>query len=107
MQLSVESAALANYPVAEFFPLPDGNVVVGHPKTERGAGDKIDFFVALRMMDVDMFVGEMIVVFVIVFVFGRTAVLEYFFRLVGFGFDRPVWLRAIFGRKSLHAHNVG
>jgi thiol:disulfide interchange protein len=51
VQLSVESAALANYPVAEFFPLPDGNVVVGHPKTERGAGGRIEFRVPIETND--------------------------------------------------------
>src|SRR5207302_4968024 len=51
LQLSVESAALANYPVAEFFPLPDGNVVVGHPKTERGAGGRINFRVPIETND--------------------------------------------------------
>ena len=51
LQLSVESAALANYPVAQFFPLPDGNVVVGHPKTERGAGGRIDFRVPIETND--------------------------------------------------------
>ena len=51
LQLSVESAALANYPVAQFFPLPDGNVVVGHPKTERGAGGRINFRVPIETND--------------------------------------------------------
>src|SRR5437763_11063334 len=51
LKLSVESAALANYPVAQFFPLPDGNVVVGHPKTERGAGGRINFRVPIETND--------------------------------------------------------
>ena len=51
LQLSVESAALTNYPVAQFFPLPDGNVVVGHPKTERGAGGRINFRVPIETND--------------------------------------------------------
>jgi thiol:disulfide interchange protein/DsbC/DsbD-like thiol-disulfide interchange protein len=51
LQLSVESAVLANYPVAEFFPLPEGNVVVGHPKTERGAGGRITFRVPIETED--------------------------------------------------------
>ncbi|MEY2488783.1 MAG: hypothetical protein QOC70_725 [Verrucomicrobiota bacterium] len=49
--LTVESAALANYPVADFFPLPQGNVVVGHPKTERGAGGKITFRIPVETED--------------------------------------------------------
>jgi thiol:disulfide interchange protein/DsbC/DsbD-like thiol-disulfide interchange protein len=48
--LTVESPALANYPVAEFFPLPDGNLVVGHPRVERGAG-KITFRVPIETQD--------------------------------------------------------
>ena len=51
LQLTVESAALANYPVAEFFPLPEGNLVVGHPKTERGAGGRIYFSVSIETND--------------------------------------------------------
>lgn len=42
LQLTVSSTALANYPAVDFFPLPDGNVVVGHPKTQRnGAGELV------------------------------------------------------------------
>src|SRR3954447_18535472 len=46
--LVVDSAALANYPSAEFFPLPEANVVVGHPKTERGADGKTTFRVPIE-----------------------------------------------------------
>jgi thiol:disulfide interchange protein DsbD len=48
MQLTVESAALANYPAVEFFPLPDANVVVGHPKTDRSAAGKLTFRVPIE-----------------------------------------------------------
>ncbi len=51
MQLAVESAALTNYPVTEFFPLPDGNLVVGHPQAERGAAGKITFRVPIETPD--------------------------------------------------------
>jgi thiol:disulfide interchange protein/DsbC/DsbD-like thiol-disulfide interchange protein len=51
LQLSVETAVLADYPVVDFFPLPEGNVVVGHPKTERGAGGKITFRVPIETED--------------------------------------------------------
>jgi thiol:disulfide interchange protein DsbD len=50
LQLTVESAALAGYPVADFFPLPEENVVVGHPKVERGGG-KITFRVPIETQD--------------------------------------------------------
>ena len=49
--LSVESAALANYPVAEFFPLPEANVVVGHPKFEKRADGKVTFRVPIETAD--------------------------------------------------------
>jgi thiol:disulfide interchange protein len=51
MQLTVESDALTNYPVTEFFPLPDGNLVVGHPQVERGAAGKITFRVPIETQD--------------------------------------------------------
>jgi thiol:disulfide interchange protein/DsbC/DsbD-like thiol-disulfide interchange protein len=51
VQLAVESDALTNYPVAEFFPLPDGNLVVGHPQVERGAAGKITFHVPIETQD--------------------------------------------------------
>jgi len=63
LQLSVESAALANYLVAEFFPLPEGNVVVGHPRTERGADGKITFRVPIETEDGKLAALNGIVVF--------------------------------------------
>jgi len=50
LRLTVESDALASYPVAEFFPLPEGDLVVGHPVTERGPG-KITFRVSIETQD--------------------------------------------------------
>ena len=38
--LTLNSQALSNYPSVEFFPLPEGNIVVGHPKTESIANGK-------------------------------------------------------------------
>jgi thiol:disulfide interchange protein DsbD len=49
--LTVEGAALANYPVVDFFPLPPASVVVGHPKTERAAGGKITFRIPIETQD--------------------------------------------------------
>ncbi len=49
--LAVESAVLANYPVADFFPLPDEKVVVGHPQVERGTSGKITFRVPIETQD--------------------------------------------------------
>jgi thiol:disulfide interchange protein len=49
--LAVESSALANYPIVEFFPVPEGNLVVGHPQTERGAAGKITFRIPIETQD--------------------------------------------------------
>jgi len=49
--LTVESAVLANSPVADFFPLPSDKVVVGHPKTERGSEGRITFRVPIETED--------------------------------------------------------
>ena len=61
--LTVIGAALANYPVADFFPLPHGTVVVGHPKTERPAEGKITFRVPLETQDQNLSSLNGIVVF--------------------------------------------
>ncbi|MDP9253549.1 MAG: hypothetical protein M3O66_01190, partial [Verrucomicrobiota bacterium] len=34
LRLTITSPALSNYPSVEFYPLPEGTIVVGHPKTE-------------------------------------------------------------------------
>jgi thiol:disulfide interchange protein/DsbC/DsbD-like thiol-disulfide interchange protein len=62
MQLAVESDALTNYPVVDFFPLPDGNLVVGHPHAERGPG-KITFRVSIETEDPKLAWLDGIVVF--------------------------------------------
>ena len=51
LRLTVESAALANYPTADFFPLPEENVVVGHVRTERSAAGKITFRIPIETAD--------------------------------------------------------
>jgi thiol:disulfide interchange protein DsbD len=61
--LAVESAALANYPVADFFPLPDEKVVVGHPQVERGTAGKITFRVPIETQDAKLSSLNGIVVF--------------------------------------------
>jgi thiol:disulfide interchange protein DsbD len=63
LQLIIESAALANYPATEFYPLPEANVVVGHPKTERGADGKITFRVPIETQDRNVSAVNGIVVF--------------------------------------------
>jgi thiol:disulfide interchange protein DsbD len=61
--LTVESAALANYPSADFFPLPEASVVVAHPKTERAADGKIVFRVPIETADKNVSGLDGIVVF--------------------------------------------
>jgi len=63
LRLAVESAALANYPAADFFPLPENNVVVGHVKTERGPGGKTTFRVPIETADKNLSALDGIVVF--------------------------------------------
>jgi thiol:disulfide interchange protein len=63
LQLTVESTALANYPAADFFPLPDASVVVAHPKAERAADGKIVFRVPIETADKTLSALDGIVVF--------------------------------------------
>jgi thiol:disulfide interchange protein len=63
LQLTVESAALASYPVADFFPLPEPSVVVSHPKTERPADGKIVFRIPIETADKNVSALDGIVVF--------------------------------------------
>ena len=49
-QLQVKSNVLANYPWAEFHPLPGEKIVVGHPVSERGS-DGIRFRVPIEAAD--------------------------------------------------------
>ena len=62
LRLTVESAALSNYPAADFFPVPEAIVVVGHPKTERSAG-KITFRVPIETADKNLSALDGVVVF--------------------------------------------
>jgi len=48
---TVTSEKLANYPVADFFPLPEGDVVVGHPKVESRSGTEVTFHIPIETGD--------------------------------------------------------
>jgi thiol:disulfide interchange protein/DsbC/DsbD-like thiol-disulfide interchange protein len=63
LRLTVESAALANYPAADFFPLPDASVVVSHPKTERAADGEIIFHIPIETADKNLSALNGIIVF--------------------------------------------
>src|SRR5437667_3788777 len=54
LHLSVTSASLANYPVVDFYPLPEGNIVVGHPKFESRAGNEITFDIPIESASKDL-----------------------------------------------------
>ncbi len=51
LRLTVTSSALSNYPSVEFYPLPEGTTVVGHPKTESIADGKVSIRVPLESQD--------------------------------------------------------
>src|SRR2546423_146656 len=63
LQLTVESAALANYPSADFFPAPEASVVVAHPKTERSGDGKTVFRIPIETADKTVWALNGIVVF--------------------------------------------
>jgi thiol:disulfide interchange protein DsbD len=63
LQLTVESAALASYPAADFFPLPEPTVVVSHPKAERAVDGKITFRIPIETADTNLSALNGIVVF--------------------------------------------
>jgi len=43
LRLNVKSATLANYPAVDFYPLPQGDTVVGHPRVESRSENEIVF----------------------------------------------------------------
>jgi thiol:disulfide interchange protein len=48
---TVTSETLANYSVADFFPLPEGDVVVGHPRVESRSGTEVTFRIPIETGD--------------------------------------------------------
>ncbi len=63
LHLSVASATLANYPVADFYPLPEGNIVLGHPKIESRKGNEIAFAIPIESASKDLLSIKGLVVF--------------------------------------------
>ena len=63
LHLSVTSATLANYPVADFYPLPEGNIVLGHPKMESRTGNEITFAIPIESASKDLLSIKGLVVF--------------------------------------------
>ncbi len=54
---TVTSEALANYPAADFFPIPEGDVVVGHPKLESRNGNDVTFRIPIENGDLSSING--------------------------------------------------
>jgi thiol:disulfide interchange protein DsbD len=63
LRLTVESAVLANYPAADFYPSPETKVVVGHPTTERGTDGRITFRIPIETADQNVSALDGVVVF--------------------------------------------
>jgi thiol:disulfide interchange protein len=63
LHLSMTSATLANYPVTDFYPLPEGNIVVGHPKIESRTGNEITFAIPIESASKDLLSVKGLVVF--------------------------------------------
>src|ERR1700730_15982926 len=51
LHLTVTSAAVANYPSADFYPLPQGNIIVGHPKVQSRKPNEIVFRIPIESAD--------------------------------------------------------
>ncbi len=63
LRFSVTNATLANYPVADFYPLPEGNIVVGHPRIESRTGNEITFAIPIESASKDLLSIKGLVVF--------------------------------------------
>src|SRR6266536_2355729 len=63
LRLSVKSATLANYPRADFYPLPEGETVVGHPKVESRSADEVVFRVPIESASKDLSSIQGLIVF--------------------------------------------
>jgi thiol:disulfide interchange protein len=63
LRLSVKSATLANYPRADFYPLPQGETVAGHPKLESRGADEAVFRVPIESASKDLSSMQGLIVF--------------------------------------------
>jgi thiol:disulfide interchange protein/DsbC/DsbD-like thiol-disulfide interchange protein len=63
LHLTVSSATLVNYPVADFYPLPEASVVVGHPAVETRNGDQVTFRIPIESADKSLSSVKGLVVF--------------------------------------------
>src|SRR5437867_3890987 len=63
LRFSVKSATLANYPSADFYPLPQGETVVGHPRVESRSTNEIVFRVPIESANKNLSWMQGLVVF--------------------------------------------
>src|SRR5438046_1805936 len=63
LRLSVKSATLPNYPSADFYPLPQGETVVGHPRVESRSTNEIVFRVPIESANKNLSWMQGLVVF--------------------------------------------
>jgi thiol:disulfide interchange protein len=63
LHLKVTSQALANYPAADFYPLPQENTIVGHPKIESRNQDEIIFSIPIESPEKNLSSIQGLVVF--------------------------------------------
>ena len=63
LHFNVTSATLANYPVADFYPLPEGKIVVGHPKIESRTENEITFAIPVESASKNLLSIKGLVVF--------------------------------------------
>ncbi|HEY2626693.1 MAG TPA: protein-disulfide reductase DsbD domain-containing protein [Candidatus Udaeobacter sp.] len=63
LHLKISSDQLANYQNIDFFPLPEGNAVVGHPSVEARKGNEITFRIPVESPDKNLSAMPGLVVF--------------------------------------------
>src|SRR6266404_8613495 len=63
LRLTVTSATIANYPSADFYPLPQGNTIVGHPKVESRKPNEIVFRIPIESADKNLLSMQGLIVF--------------------------------------------
>jgi thiol:disulfide interchange protein/DsbC/DsbD-like thiol-disulfide interchange protein len=63
LHLTVTSTAVANYPSADFYPLPQGNTIVGHPKVESRKPNEIVFRIPIESADKNLLSMQGLIVF--------------------------------------------
>jgi thiol:disulfide interchange protein/DsbC/DsbD-like thiol-disulfide interchange protein len=63
LRLKIVNENLPNYPTVDFYPLPQGDTVVGHPGVESGKGNEITFRIPIESPDKNLSTMPGLVVF--------------------------------------------